>query len=190
MGRRVERFHDRIGSIRAAVYVTIAAWDFVLSAGVTVLVAVLTEDVQLRDAGVAALGVAAGIGITIVVAVLGAMTLLTTFMDRAYRRVLETTRGGIEAALVPFQIVAVLGGATALVAGVGALAWDAISSDVQPLVILLTIFLFVWALAGTVHMVFQIVWHARTRARLLEASDDARKALRERRQRSASSVHR
>jgi hypothetical protein len=175
------RIRRHLGSLRANAYVVLWSWDFAIAVLVFVGLSIAAmEDALPKENPEAAFLAIAGLAVGLLAASLGAIQLFVTFLDKYYRRVLEQSAGGVANALVPFQFVALLSGATAVLAILATFLWPRLSDDLRTLALVVVPASFAWVVAGTVQLVFLSSWHGLKRSELLRAIDDVGQELRRR----------
>lgn len=149
---------------------TFLAWDARIGAVTFLATVVLAyEEHSVRDGAVVILITASVVGAGLLAVVLASLAILVTFFDEGYRQILKRTPLGVYGAMMPYQTVAVIGGATGIVSLIGATAWPALPVTMQAVTLGLSVGLLVWAGAGTVMLVDSTVFHGIQRAELLEA---------------------
>lgn len=161
---------------------TFESWDlFVggLAAAVVVVAAGFNGDV--RSNGVTILIAESALGLALMSVVLGTLGLLVSFIDERYRQVIALTPGGIGAAWQPYKTVAFLGGMAALVGLLAAVLWETMNNWGQATLLGCASGLLIWAIGGTIQIVFLTAWHGQQRARLMQVLSEARRTLEERR---------
>jgi hypothetical protein len=137
--------------------------------------------VKVRDAGVTILLAAGAAGVALLAVVLTALSILVAFLSTEYVALLRRTTDGIEGALRPYQVVAFLSGALAVLGFGAALLYPAVSGPNWRSVILAIVGgLSVWAIAGTVTLVNLTAWHGLMRSRMPEIPEAARDAFKKR----------
>lgn len=120
------------------------------------------------------------LGIAVLSAVLGALAIVSSLINDSYLRVLEHA-GGISAAIMPFQTLAVVSGLCSIAGGL-AMALQPVMGNRQTAVALgLAAALTLWSLLGMVSLVNHVAFHARERGRLLEGIEEAKRAALQRR---------
>lgn len=131
------------------------------------------------------LGSEVTVGLAVLGVVLASMAVLVTFMSDEYLLLLWTTKAGLRGVIRPFKVVALAGCAATIAALASAFAWTVLTELGRSLVFALCSALTVWALVGTVQLVYITAGHGERRAVLLERVRDWRGALDERRQKTS-----
>ena len=171
------------------------SWDFGLglAVGVGTFFGLRASDFVTQQ-GVTILLAEAALGIAVLAVALTALSILVGLLGDEYIRVLEMAHArGVTEALLPFQIVAWIGGATTLV-GLGVLvAWDIrgpfnwSTPTLRAIGIALPTALSAWCVAGTISLVNATVFHGEMRAKFRQVLQDAAAlAEREKKNRSVS----
>ena len=147
------------------------SWDFAigLAAGGVAALCALNGDVRGNAPTVLIAELA--VGLAVLAAVLPALTILTTFFDGHYRRVLDAA-GGVPRAMLPYIVVAVLGGVGAVVALLTAAGWPAFGPSARIPLFALSTGLCVWTIAGVVSLVEITMFHGTQRAELIRGVED------------------
>ena len=147
------------------------SWDFAIgiAAGGAAALAALNGGVRGNAPTVLLAELAVGLGV--LAAVLAALTILTTFFDGHYRRVLEAA-GGVPRAMLPYIVVAVLSGVGAVVALLSAAGWPAFGPSARIPLFGLSTGLCVWTIAGVVSLVEITMFHGTQRAELMRGVED------------------
>jgi hypothetical protein len=157
------------------------SWDLqigMVAFAITAALAAASD--RVRGGAVTILIAESALGVGLLAVVLGALAVLVTFFDDYYRQILSRAPHGVRGAMVPYQIVAFSGGLAAGVGFVTALAWPVLPGVAAAVLLGLTTGLVVWATAGTVQLVNLTIFHGEQRAKLLEAVEDVRSAVRRR----------
>lgn len=140
---------------------------------------------QVREGGMGFLVAAAALGVALTALALSVLALTVSFLDETYRRVVSATRGGWEAAMRPYKVVAFVSVGSTLVAMLGMLVWGALPVRGQALLVGVAAWLATWSLVGTMQLAELTFFHGAMRSELLKGMDDAREVLHERREREA-----
>jgi hypothetical protein len=170
--------------LRANGRILFLTWDAGAGAGAAVAAALLVGlNDNVAGQGVTILLAVAAVAVALFAVVLAAMAIFATFFDDSYRQVLQGAGdGSIRPAMFPYEVVAVLAGATTLLALLVALAWPGLPGGGQIAGMGAVFALAGWSIAGSIRLVSQTAWHAEQRAILMKAVADARTTL-ERRKR-------
>jgi len=162
------------------------SWDFAVGMTVGLVVGLVSEFAKhVQDQGVLVLVTYALLGAALLAVVLAALAILVTLFADYFRQVVQGVTGGIDEAMLPYKIVAFIGGAGATVAMVGAIVWPALSHSARAAWLGAVTLLVVWAVAGTYQLVTLTIFFGAKRADLLEGVDAAGALLEQRRRRSA-----
>lgn len=146
---------------------------------------VLCVNDHVRAQGPTMLLASAALGAAFLATVLTALSVVSTFFDSAYRRVLEEAhRGDIRPALLPYGVVAYVSAVATLLGLIGAIVWAALPGGLQGVLMGLAALFAAWAVAGSASLVQITLFHARQRAGTMRAIEQYREA--QARQRSAS----
>jgi hypothetical protein len=131
---------------------------------------------------------ATAIGAAILATVLTALSVVATFFDSAYRRVLEEAHeGDLRPAFEPYAVVGYAAAATTILALVGAVAWKALPGGAQAVLLGAAVLTSVWSIAGAASLIEMTLFHARNRATTMRAMDAYREAGARQRGRSGRS---
>jgi len=140
----------------------------------------VSESTELRSKAVEALLVEGGLGVAILAVVLGALAILVSFLGEEYLVVLERTPGGAAGAFLPYKIVAVVAGFSTLACFISAFTWSLCPGWLQAAGLGLATFASVWALVGTVQLVFITADHGMDRFDLMREMRQAAVRIRQR----------
>ncbi len=130
------------------------------------------------DGAVAILITFAGVLVAIATVVLAAVTLFAALMSPEYRVVLESTRGGVKGAVRPYLAVALVCVGGIITSLAAALGWPALpdhSSWLRWLTFSLPASFTMWAIIGSVQLVWLGNYHIERRAELLKFLEDVRR---------------
>lgn len=139
---------------------------------------------HVQDQGILVLVTYALLGAALLAVVLGALAILVTFFDDHFRQVVAHTEGGVGAAMLPYKVVAFVGGTGATIAMIGAIVWPSLPHYARASLLGVVTLLIVWAVYGTYQLVGLTVFFGAERSKLMEGITSAR-AMLEQRRRSA-----
>jgi hypothetical protein len=145
------------------------------------ILAITLDNPSIRAAGTGILVAVGALSIALAGLVAGILAILATWLDEAYRRVLQMARGGWSGAMRPYKVTATLGLITVLVATFSYFLWSIANPQLQSVLLALTLSLFVWTTVGSIQVFGITFFHGEMKAELLKGMDEARKALRKRR---------
>lgn len=130
------------------------------------------------DGAVAILITFAGVLVAIATVVLAAVTLFATLMSSEYRLVLESTRGGVKGAVRPYLAVALVCVGGIITSLAAALGWPALPphhfSWLRWLTFSVPASFTMWAIIGSVQLVWLGNYHIERRAQLMKFLEDVR----------------
>lgn len=158
----------RLGNILAT---TFRSWDFAAGVGAGGFAALLAINPQVRGSAPTLLLAELAVGLGVVATVLAALAILTTFFDGHYRRVMEAA-GGVHRAMLPYLVVAAIGGICAVVTLLVAIGWPAFGPWARAPLLGLATGLCVWTIAGAVQLVQITMFHGTQRAALMRGVED------------------
>lgn len=184
------------GSVRAIADSARAVWrdrwvfsslDFQLGLAAGVLAAALayTRDDLVARTGRELAVASMALGAAIVAVALTALAIIAGLMTDVYAKVLQRVRGGIRGVVRPYQAVASVAAIGTAGGGVALIAGELVSHHVLPLGFGLLVGVDVWMLVGTVQLINMTASIGVNRADFYEGIADARRALDERRGKSA-----
>lgn len=167
---------SKYGSIGSVIWST--DFKYGVPLGVA-LGAIPTFSHAASDGAVAILITFAGVLVAIAAVVLAAVTLFATLMDQAYRLVLEKTRGGVKGAVRPYLAVALVCVGGIITSLAAALGWPALPphhfSWLRWLTFSVPASFTMWAIIGSVQLVWLGNYHIEQRAKLSNFLDDIRR---------------
>jgi hypothetical protein len=138
---------------------------------------VLCVNDHVRAQGPTMLLASAALGAAFLATVLTALSVVSTFFDAAYRRVLEEAHGGdIRPALLPYAVVAYVSALASVIGLLGAIGWRALPGGVQGVLMGLAALFAAWAVTGSASLVRITLFHARQRAGTMRAIEQYRDA--------------
>jgi hypothetical protein len=144
-----------------------------------VLVVALLSD-SMRSAQQPVLFAAAALGAAFLGVALTALAIIATFLDDHYRAVLKSAPGGVRDAFMPYAIVAAIAAIAVCSGLIGASLSPALPSQLNAVFLAVTVGSTVWAVVGTVQLVFLTVFHGVQRARLHETIQETAELLKQR----------
>jgi MFS family permease len=143
--------------------------------------AITLDNPSIRAAGTGILVAVGALSMALTALVGGILAILATWLDETYRRVLQMAKGGWRGAMRPYKVTATLGVITVLVATFSYFLWSIANTQLQSVLLALTLSLFVWTAVGSIQVFWITFFHGEMKAELLKGMDEARKALRKRR---------
>lgn len=156
--------------------------DSILGAAAGLLVGLVSEyGRHVQDNGVLVLVTLALLGAGLLAIVLAALAILVTFFDDHFRQVIAEAPGGVDAAMLPYKTVALLGALGAAVATVGAIVWSSAPHWLRATMLGIVSLALVWAVVGTYQLVWLTVFFGTERSKLMEGIARARGSLEQRR---------
>jgi hypothetical protein len=147
-----------------------------LLGGLVAVVAILSDGT--REQARAILFAELGLAGAFLAIVLTCLAIVVTFFDEQYRLLLQKLPSGVRGAFMPYVSVACVAAAATCAALIGAAVWPALSQSLQVLMLLLTTWLSIWTILGTLDLVRLAVFHGMKRAELLEIISEASGRLR------------
>lgn len=167
------RFRDYVRTV----FWSLDAW----LAGLTVgAFALWFGPTDTRSAGTDFLTATLTVSMAVLALTLSAMVWVSTQMDDHFRRVLDKVPGGFKGALLPYRVLAVVSGTSAVASLITLFSWDAMTNPEKEAGVLIALGLVVWSLAGVVQLVLLSVWHSEQRGELLRLAGRVRAELRQR----------
>jgi hypothetical protein len=154
----------------------VSSIDFVIGvlAFAAALVAAILRDDLVARAGVEVALATTALGGGIVAVALTALAILAGLMTDVFAEALRRSEGGVRGAMMPYQVVAVLGG-LGVIAGVGCIALGSLAPHWLLVLGFASILgLNVWIVVGTLQLVGVTTAIAIQRAKLYEGIDVAR----------------
>jgi uncharacterized membrane protein len=130
----------------------VVSWDLAIGVGVALAVFFASSSrPKLRQPHL--LDVGAGISVAVLAVVIASLAIVATFMDEEYRLFIKTVLGSARRAYEPYEVVAAVAGAAALVSVAGLFVWPIARGWVQSLLMALSLGPTAWAVVGTVQLV-------------------------------------
>lgn len=148
-----------------------------LVAGIVSIATIVLSD-ELEKAAIEALLIEAGLGVAILAVALTALAILVSFLGDEYLVVLERGDRGVSGAFFPYKAVAVISGIASLAAFASAFLWALSPLPIKAGLFATATLMTVWALVGTVQLVFITSNHGTDRAELMREMRDAEQKIR------------
>lgn len=163
---------DRVRWLKTYGPATLRAWDFRVGVLCGAVAFLLGTAADVRAQAPTVFIAEAALGAAFMATVFTVLAMFATFLDGAYRRILDAA-SGFRDELMGYYVVAAVGGLTAGVSTLAVIAEPILGQWSGAAALGASTFLCTWAIAGVVDLTAHTLFHAVQRAQLMSGADDA-----------------